>query len=192
MFSPYVVIDDVFENIDEIVDEYKNTQLYDIESLYKLTGRQNLLTEGWPGYRSEDLFTYEKTQPLASSCINTILIKALEQSKLTTNKYFIEWTGCVYFHKMEDEHQQIPSWFHVDDVNNFACMVYLNKDPPADTGTDIVVDGKVISIENKYNRAVLFNANLMHSPKNGFGHGDNSRMTMNIFIINLGIMVVGK
>lgn len=72
---------------------------------------------------------------------------------------------------------------HTDVPPNFskkiyAGVLYLNKNIKPEYGT-IVGDKK---IEARYNRLILYDGSILHSPMKGFGNNKfNSRMTLNIF-----------
>ena len=60
----------------------------------------------------------------------------------------------------------------------YAGVLYLNKNIKPEYGT-IVGNTK---IEAKYNRLVLYDGSVLHSPTKGFGTNKfNSRMTLNVF-----------
>jgi hypothetical protein len=73
--------------------------------------------------------------------------------------------------------------FHTDTPKNdfgqiYAGVLYLNKSIQKEYGTII---GET-QIEAKYNRLILYNGSVPHSPTKAFGTNRfNSRMTMNLF-----------
>jgi len=74
---------------------------------------------------------------------------------------------------------------HIDPNACYAGVVYLSPNAPLNSGT--IVDGKLV--ENKFNRLVLYRANIIHSPSSHpFGMTvDDSRLTLNLFITELAI-----
>ena len=65
------------------------------------------------------------------------------------------------------------SWVHQDRTNEAILIVYLSPDPPAESGTIFYKseDGDDIDfiVENKYNRAMLYNGYRFHKSNNYFG-----------------------
>lgn len=70
---------------------------------------------------------------------------------------------------------------------NIAGVVYLNENALAGTGTSFYqqsLEGfiKTISVENKFNRMVLFHPSLWHAPEKHFGNNlESSRLTITFF-----------
>jgi hypothetical protein len=91
-------------------------------------------------------------------------------------KFSFSWTDA-----------NIPRIEHVDFDDNwngfrvfFGGVIYLNPDPPANTGT-ILTD--VATVENKYNRYVMYDATKRHAIENSFGNDiNNARLVLTHFI----------
>jgi len=70
---------------------------------------------------------------------------------------------------------------------NIAGIVYLNEDSPAGTGTSFYNQTptglvKTITVENKFNRMIIFHPSLWHAPERHFGNTlQTSRLTITFF-----------
>lgn len=72
--------------------------------------------------------------------------------------------------------------FHRDKQWNIGGVVYLNPDIAPDCGT--IVAGQLIPA--KYNRLILYDGSLIHSPAKSFGTNRfNSRMVLTLFFKKL-------
>ena len=178
MISDLIIIDNVFENVQEIIEQFNKTEMFN-----RLENEESYL-EQWCGYRSHNLYKYNPE--LIQKSINTILKKTLNSKNY--NNHSFEWKGDAVFHLLEDSPKQNDSWFHKDSVT-MACIVYLNEDAQKNSGTEIIINDEKKIVENKFNRAVIYNARLMHAAQGGFGRGRNSRLTLNIFIDELTINI---
>ena len=86
---------------------------------------------------------------------------------------------------------EIPESFlwHVDDNESIlSAVLYLNKEPSTDTGTFIKIDNKIEKVENKFNRLVIYRANILHRPGNCFGNtAEDSRHVITFFVRTIGL-----
>lgn len=71
---------------------------------------------------------------------------------------------------------------------NVAGLIYLNENPPKDTGTYFFGQGptgeykKTIVVENVYNRMVIFDPSIWHCPAGYFGDDlSTGRLTITFF-----------
>tara|TARA_Y100001937_G_scaffold128227_1_gene203155 strand:- start:1159 stop:1698 length:540 start_codon:yes stop_codon:yes gene_type:complete len=63
----------------------------------------------------------------------------------------------------------------------YGGLVYLHPNPPKNSGTTLYLKDKIY-LDNKYNRFVLYNANIEHEPTDNFGTDiNNSRLVLTIF-----------
>jgi len=119
----------------------------------------------FPGYRTDYI-----------NNLNQELYNALLESQLEISKNFLDlqnyseyWTKFSFSYTTED----IETWEHVDFADNwngfkkfFGGIIYLNPDPPPNTGT--VLTG-VTTVDNLYNRYVMYDATKPHAVENNFG-----------------------
>ena len=178
MLQDIIVIDDFFKDPDNIV-EFANKQAFE-ENDFEKTGSY------WRGLRTEELhdLNIEKTNEITKEFFNNIFYNKFNNFKKYSFHY--SWKASFYFHRLSDISKFEYKWIHHDPVI-YAAVVYLNKNPPEDTGTLIIKKNEKIPIENKYNRLVLYNSDYLHSPMSGFGEGKNSRLTLNISIDSIDI-----
>ena len=65
-----------------------------------------------------------------------------------------------------------------------AGVIYLNKEPPnaQETGTWLVIDHKIKKIPNAFNRLIMYDGALEHSPGGTWGETwDDCRLVITIF-----------
>jgi len=181
MLQDIIVIDDFFKDPDNIV-EFANQQVFEENDFEKTKFY-------WRGLRTNELHTIDmqRTNKITDEFFERIFHDNFKKGVKYILNY--EWSAEFYFHKIPSILNFTYKWIHKDQ-SIYAGVVYLNKNPPSDTGTFIIKKDEKISIENKYNRLVLYNSDYLHSPMGGFEEGENSRLTLNIFInsisINLG------
>jgi len=128
----------------------------------------------WIGHRTERL----------PRSINVEYLKAQTYRALGNEGKSISDIDC-YYHYTSEEDMKHPNWlnkYHTDDEYSYAGVVYLSKDPiPERSGTDFE-EGKH-TIENVWNRYVLWNAGIRHAIENTFGNSiDDARLTLSFFV----------
>jgi hypothetical protein len=89
------------------------------------------------------------------------------------------------FHKLTVDHIENysleESAWHTDPAS-YAGVVYLNKNPIAGTGTLLKIDSKILEIENKFNRAIFYKADVLHRVAGVKSTNEDARLTLVIFI----------
>jgi len=186
----YVVIDNVLENPDKYIQLAKSTgyeyntkfpctlEKINIELTLPLTNEFN-----WRGFRSKELHMLD--QDLFSATFNTIF------KKLYSNLGDIQFNYHVssYLHYNSKDIGNCKEWWHIDKPYLYAGVIYLNKNPPKDTGTLILLqDNTTVTIENVFNRLIFYNSNLLHRPQACFGSSiDDARLTVVFFIKNIAV-----
>ena len=178
MLQDIIVIDNFFKDPDSIV-EFANQQAFEENDFEKTKSY-------WQGLRTDELHNINtvKTNKITDELFERIFYDNFTKS----NKYSLiyTWRARFYFHRLKEAYKLQYKWIH-NDPSIYAGIVYLNKNPSPDTGTFIIKKDNIISIENKYNRLVLYNSDYLHSPMNGFGESENSRLTLTIFIYSISI-----
>jgi len=141
------------------------------QNFYSIDNHPNKnIIQKFPGKRSDDL-----------SIINPDFFKyfILKMSKLLEYENIGIQASLTFSYITKQNKVK----FHTDVPANYnkkiyAGVLYLNKNIQSEYGT-IIGDKK---IEAKYNRLVLYDGSILHSPMKGFGWNKfNSRMTLNIF-----------
>lgn len=178
MLQDIIVIDDFFKDPDDIV-EFANQQVFEENDFTKTKSY-------WQGLRTSRLHTIDidKSNKITNEFFERIFYDNFKKCV----KYSLN-CNCnaeFYFHKSPSTLNFTHKWVHKD-VSIYAGVVYLNKNPPDNSGTFIIKKDEIIRIENKYNRLVLYNSDYLHSPMGGFGEGENSRLTLTIFINDISI-----
>jgi hypothetical protein len=70
------------------------------------------------------------------------------------------------------------------DPSEWAGVIYLNPNPKENSGTTLHNDNgeMMYNIENKYNRFIFYQGNILHGVLDTFGDNlENSRLTITIF-----------
>lgn len=157
------LIDNFFDNVEE-VREYALRQKY-----FPPDG------ENWVGFRSEkisfgNLFTDE------------IILEIAYHMRIDPRKI-----SCYFHYTLSSsknlEDQDFDNYkFHADSGIK-AGVIYLNPNPPVNSGTTIFINGEEKNIENQYNRFLCYNSKLIHGPMDTFGETiDDSRLTLTFFV----------
>ena len=210
MSYPVTIVDNFFDKPDLIYHHLKH-----LEYLPNTGG-------SYPGERSSQLkeinpqlfneFTFRLFGLFYNTCPTTFCLSASFQR--------------IYPFSKEKYSKFNRGWIHTDGKSaEFGGVLYLNKNPEEDTGTDIYesVTGcynrddkadnlkrllymnqlgdrkeeyeqafdnnnshyiKTVSVQNRYNRLVLFRSNRWHSYGKGFGDNLNTSMLYQKMIIN--------
>lgn len=159
----YILKDGFFENVDEI-------RKFALKDEYIKSNKNT----GWKGYRIE----------LTDEDIKNYITKKLIEINSTFE--IIDFT--FYFHySLENTKYELNDFslqrFHKDD-EEWAGVIYLTPSPKQKSGTIIFDenDENFITIENIYNRLILYKGNLLHGVEDTFGTDiENGRMTLTIF-----------
>jgi len=190
MIQDLIIIDDFLENPDELLFKSRCIEYYDVDSDPGNIPGQEVY---YPGYRSLNLQKFDIN--LYSYLTKRIMNQTLDRGVgLYRNNYSFTSFGRMYFHYTTEDYVVDERWLH-QDPTLFAGIIYLHKNPPKDTGTIIIKDGKEIIVENKYNRLVLYRSDFMHSIQKSFGKTIyDSRLTLTIFfdMISLEILYNNK
>tara|TARA_B100001989_G_C24539527_1_gene466665 strand:+ start:224 stop:742 length:519 start_codon:yes stop_codon:yes gene_type:complete len=136
---------------------------------------------GWRGYRTDELKTFN----------HKILDQSCQKIKKIISSFFnltlSEYDGNFYFHIALDKTRYTlidfdNSKFHTDN-SIFAGIVYLNPNPPSNSGTTIIIDNVDNEVDNKFNRLVAYPSSLIHAPTDLFGDTmETGRLTLSFFI----------
>ena len=137
---------------------------------------------GEGGYRTEYLHTLdtELYKEVDSKLVCAINI-------LTNFRANLNNTDTHYSYQYTDRSFKLPFWHRDNDPSpgmsdTIAGVVYLNPNPPRNSGTILKIDGKKKVIENKFNRLVLYNGLIPHTLQRSFGRTKHdSRLILNTF-----------
>ena len=166
-----IVVDNFFQNFNNIEKEFKKIKLYSLEDYQKLNDYENK----WPGKRSKPL---EEENPFLYNLFGLEMMRCF--GKILGNKR-IEVTLCLHLRLAKDNDKD---WIHVDEKEKYNLIVYLNDN--LESGTNIYEnysDEPSISIRSIKNRAVLFDAKSRHGSIKNYGNDiKDGRLTLNAFI----------
>jgi hypothetical protein len=155
-----IIIDNVLDNINSIRER---------ALMLNYTKSEDRSDVNWKGYRC-----LEKTN-LGNEVMNSIL------NKLPT---FLKGMQYGYNFHYSLEETDITNKIHKDSYSKYAGVLYMNPSPPPSSGT-LIYDDKsniIATLDNIYNRLVMYPSNLWHSLDNSFGKDINdSRLTFIIF-----------
>ena len=176
IFKNYTIIDNALENPEEIINRSFSINYYSNEQIpftnFNLSMQDK--PEGiWRGYRSEPL---DKIDIDLFNDVNDQLIK----KTFSINNF--QYVITSYLHRGDASIPCQDLW-HKDTNVLFAYVLYLNPTPPENSGTLIKLDNEICSIENKFNRLVVYNSALEHRVEGFFGNTfETSRLTLTGFI----------
>lgn len=161
--STYTVIDNFFENPDEI----RNLALL---SNYDKSSDET----GWKGYRK--------------LIDNLEISNYITERLVLIDKKFRKLQMKMFFqYSLEETKKEIKNFnknrLHKDD-SEWAGIVYLSPNPQENSGTSLCNDdGSIIeNIQNLYNRFVFYRGDMLHGVENTFGNNiSNGRLTLAIF-----------
>lgn len=80
-----------------------------------------------------------------------------------------------------------PNFIHTDEMmGSVTALLYLSKEHPKEDGTTFYEEdgSKSLIVHSKFNRAVIFDADVRHSRNifENFGEGDSARLVQVIFL----------
>ena len=168
MFNNYIIIDNILDDPYECVNLSKNINYIN---------NDDRVYGPWRGHRSD--LIHNINQVLFTRVFKKIVYSAFKKQNFT---YSIE----SYFHKISNKvtYNSEEVW-HVDN-GLFAGVIYLNPLPEEKTGTMLNIDDNIINIENRFNRLLLYDANIRHAPVDWRARDDHTmRLTLSFFIHRL-------
>jgi len=90
-----------------------------------------------------------------------------------------------YSFQYTDRKFKLPDWHCDQDPPDGMCeviagVIYLNQNPPRNSGTILKINGKKKVIENKFNRLLLYDGRIEHTFQRSFGRTkQDSRLILN-------------
>jgi len=133
----------------------------------------------FPGFRTNYINEWNKR------LYNLLLKKQLENVKHFINlsefneywtKFSFSWTDKNV--PLVEHHDFLQGWNGFKKF--YGGVIYLNENPPKNTGTILT---NVKTIENKFNRYVMYDATKLHCVEGSFGETlNNSRLVLTHFI----------
>jgi hypothetical protein len=159
MIDGVITIDKALDNIDSIRERALRLNYTKSEDN----------SGGWKGYRC-----LEETD-LGNEVMSSLL------NKLPT--FFKNMQYRYHFHYTLKE-TDTTNKIHKDSNSNYAGVLYMSPSPSVNSGTLLYDDraNLISSLDNIYNRLVMYPADIWHSLDNSFGNDiNNSRLTFTIF-----------
>ncbi|MEY4333439.1 MAG: hypothetical protein RLZZ196_2182 [Bacteroidota bacterium] len=176
----YIVVDNFLEKPEYLISlskqlKYHASNIKGIIPGIKLQGYMS--DQNWIGFRSDPLVEIDKD--LVNSILQKIFFGLYGSNVECT--YNVE----MYLQFMPQIIKNVDSLWHKDIGSIYAGIIYLNKDSNiTNSGTILNIDNENIVIENKFNRMLMYRADIKHRPENVFGTTiDNSRLSI-VFFIN--------
>jgi len=172
----YLIIDNFFDNAKHIREFALKQNFYTKENHpYKET------LGNFSGNRTDFINNLNKDmwQEVSKNILSAISI--------FLNKQDFEWVSWISF-SYTDKNITLPAW-HIDGQdsysnykNKIAGVVYLNQQPIKNSGTLIKIDNEIKTVENIFNRLIIYPTNKEHTVCGSFGETKNdSRLVMTIF-----------
>ena len=184
LINDIVLIDEILPDPYLFIDKVHDL-VFDSHSSDRITGirfNRNPTTHvGWQGCRSLSL---SETDPvLYKQTFDEIITRLFFKYK-----YKIEYEILAHLHFTPSYCKFDNNAWHVDNSVILAGLIYLNPEPKPNSGTLIMRKGEQITIENKFNRLILYRASLLHRPESGYGTDvSDTRLTMPIFVKKLNL-----
>tara|TARA_R100001530_G_scaffold136319_1_gene116407 strand:- start:110 stop:625 length:516 start_codon:yes stop_codon:yes gene_type:complete len=166
-----IVVDNFFNNYNNIKDYFKKIPLYDLEAYNKKFKQK----QTWPGQRSPDILKY-------NPCLyNLILKEFFDKFNIGVNHILMD----AFIH-LRLEKDEIHDWIHQDSArgHTHTLMVYLSE-TNLNSGTILYNDEHqpTTTVNFVQNRAFLFKSELWHSSLNNHGNNiEDGRLTLNCFL----------
>jgi len=178
-----VVIDNFFDNFEEIENEFRKVKLYDIEEFKKNIGigpEAYKRPINWPGFRSDAL---ERLNPELFKIFNKTFTEKLPGHPMSTTPV----RAGVHVH-LRTEKDNKDDFIHTDVPTLYTCLVYLSESKSY-SGTAFYDKENVVTKPNvnclvgyKKNRLVIFDSTIPHCSIGNFGENKyNGRLTLNCF-----------
>lgn len=173
MIKDIVVVDNALQDPYELIDFANKQEFLNLDDHYDST----CVKVNWNGYRSKVI-----RGDYINEINNKLLTKAIFQDQPPYRNhenynFRFDWKCNSFFHRMEETNVFDDSWIH-NDICNFASVLYLTPGADPKFGTKIFKPGKEITVENVFNRFVVYRGDYMHTSLGGFGKGENSRLTL--------------
>lgn len=177
MINGLIMVDNFFDNFDNIKEEFKNIQLYDKHQFNEKFPIEGFV-HNWPGYRSHKLH-------LDRPFLFNLVLKEINQKIGEEPFNFKSLSINSYTHlRLKDSEED---WVHDDTITgDYTLLVYLS-DTNLTSGTEFFerdnFNQPSATVNFVQNRAVLFRANMKHKTKSQYGDNiNNGRLTLNCFI----------
>jgi len=178
MLQNIIVVENCFEDSDEIVNFVKSQRLYSKEEYPNGNSY-------WHGKRSLQIskLNNEMHEKIINNVIDKCLEKTFEESFQNygyqeKNKIHYNYECKSFIHLMTEGE---IGGIHKDEECLYAGIIYLNKNPKEDCGTNFYSSNNKIfkTVKNKFNRLVLYNSNILHQAVSGFGNDmKDGRLTL--------------
>ena len=181
MLIDYIVIDNVFDNANELVECAKQQTYY---SLADHPLDKNSKTT-WAGKRTDLLNTInpELATKLSSAIGNKVMRQCIANS-VTNWDYRLMID--MYFHYLSSSDVYSKNWLHKDSGKLLSGVVYLDENPNVHSGTIVFRGDEKIAVSNEFNKLVMYRSDYTHTPESGYGHNQNDgRLTLTFFIKQL-------
>ena len=166
-----IIVDNFFDNFNNIKDSFKSIQLFNQEEFNKKFND----TETWPGFRSEQLHI---ENPFLFNLIIKEIYSKFGQSSF--NNRNINVKSHIHLRLAEDNKKD---WIHKDPF--FATLMVFLSETNLKSGTCLYDENKNVTdtINFVQNRALLFDSKKYHKSLNNYGDNlQNGRLTLNCFI----------
>lgn len=163
--------------IDDFLSDPHKIRNYAIslKNFYETTpkNQNNKYIYGWRGFRCGQIDAYVLYK-------DKILERIAEILKINPTQYIPKTN--FHYTLAETKNTCDFSTYHTDS-SVYAGLIYLTPNPPKNSGTSFIIEGKNIDIENKFNRMICYPSNIYHKLTDCFGSNIyNSRLTLIFFI----------
>ena len=169
-----VVINNFFDNFQNIKEEFKKIPLLTLDEINKINISKEYATETWPGKRSENLANI-------NPFLFNLIFKELYSKTNLFNNLKIEMESSIHLRLSNDNNGE----FIHSDPCDYTLMVYLS-DTNLKSGTALYPpNGDISDVMTNFvqNRAFLFRGFIRHMAIHNYGNNiEDGRLTLNNFI----------
>jgi hypothetical protein len=182
MLNDIIVVDNA------VADPDRLRQLALVQQTYTCRDHEQI-PGSWTGLQTNQLILEEGDDYF--NLMNEIWNSAMSQTFGNTDPTIsYNWHGKMWFQFMDEECVPDPTWFQRDEGAVYSGLLYLNPEPPKDSG-DLIIRGQDCStVDNHYNRLVIYRSDYMHTPQGGFGKTvKDSRLILRFKIVRFSLKV---
>jgi len=193
MLNDLIVVDNIFDDPFKVRNFALQIPYYTKEKVLldgitenQSPANENLINASWRGYRSNliEHIDPEFHKSLFDEMFTKILGTNVNYSVLSCMHFTSDYVNRIV--PQQTRWHRDATQFRTNDIK-FAGVVYLNPEAPTDGGTSVILPNHLVkNVENVFNRAVIYNSNLMHKPNRLFGNNvHDARLTLTFFIYEM-------
>lgn len=178
MLIDYIVVENVFGDPDRVIEFAKRQEYFNKEN--HISGEHS----HFAGLRTNSIAEIDPVMyhyinnEIFNKCTNQIYPES--SNKVT---FGFGFQTSTFFHILTKNDRMKPEWWHKDKDCIWAGVVYLNRNPEPNSGTNLLMNNNNIAVKNEFNKLVMYSPTYEHTSQGGFGNGiDDGRLTLTFFV----------